>query len=379
MDEPQSGNPADVVREDLHRMTRELHDNVKSTPNHLASAPTLTRLGNSRRAVEKAIKEGRHVQPEVFARLLALAPGFAYEEKIQYVQRYTAALMALEADKALSILKHILQRIGHDGETVTIVDFETQITFRSRTINISRNGSASMTGEEAQREFAVTQQAMAHSATFGWITSVRPGFQITAPSRAICALLDLGYDELNGSFLLCDPLRTRLQNILSNFGEWALVIAMQANSALDTWRSDPEYAHSAAEVGSFFEWLRWYVQTDYKNVAEQVERAPATLIDGNSSRDDLRICLAAALGDAQWPVLNIKRHNTMRMYVNRHRMMPAGIARFEKTARPFYSNGHVIGYEVTWNAEYADERANTLMRSVLAEVGLIEDSQADSS
>lgn len=85
-------------------MTCDLHDDLKGTPNHLASAPTLTRLGNRRRTVEKAIKEGRHVQPETFASLLALAPGYSREEKVKYVQRYTAALMALEADKALKIL-----------------------------------------------------------------------------------------------------------------------------------------------------------------------------------------------------------------------------------------------------------------------------------
>ena len=199
-----------------------------------------------------------------------------------------------------------------------------------------------------------------------------PGFQITAPSRAICGLLDLGYEELNGSFLLADPLLGKLQAMLGNFGEFALIVGMLTHSALDGWRSDPGYAHVAAEVGDFFEWLSWYVKSDYKSVAEQVERAPADLVDGDSSRNDLRQCLAAAIGAADWPPYNFNRHNTMRMHVERHPMLSNGVARFEKSATPFYSGDQILGYEVTWNAEYADEMANRLMRSVFAKLGLVD-------
>jgi hypothetical protein len=372
MDAGQENSPAQGARLDLAAMTRDRHGALKARPNHPVSTPTLTRLGSRKRAVEKAIKEHRHVQPEVFASLLELAPDLTDEEKFQYVSKYTAALMAVETEKCLQILQRALQRIGPDGETITIIDYETHISIHGRSISVNRTSSGTIGNQEAQREFTAAQGAMARGTTFGWITSVGPGFQITAPSRTICGLLDLGYDELNGSFLLADPLLSRLQTMLANFGEWVLIIAMLTHSALAGWRSDPRYAHTAAEVGRFFEWLKWYVRADYKRIAEQVERAPVVLVDGDSSRNDLRQCIGAATGDAEWPPYNTNRHNTMRMYVEHHPMLPDGVARFEKTARPFYSGGQVLGYEVTWNAEYADEVANRLMRGVLAELGLVE-------
>lgn len=368
---------AEAPRGQLRDMTRDRHDAIKASPNHPASSPTLTRLGSRKRAVEKAIQEGRHVQPEAFAGLLELAPDLTDEEKFEYVSRYTAAMMALEADKCLRILERVLEHIGPAGDTVTVLDYETHISIRRRSISVNRANKGSISSQEAREEFTAAQRTMVRSPAFGWITSVGPGFQITAPSRAICGLLDLGYDELNGSFLLADPLLSRLQTMMGNFGEWALIIGMLTHSALDGWRSDPGYAHSAAHVGKFFEWLRWYVRADYKAVAEQVERAPDELVDGDSSRNDLRQCLAAATGDAEWPPFNANRHNTMRVYVERHPMLSGGVARFEKMARPFYSGSRVLGYEVTWNAEYADEIANRLMRSVLSEVGLLKASGKD--
>ena len=66
---------------------------------------------------------------------------------------------------------------------------------------------------EACEEFTKAQRDMARGTRFGWITNVGPGFQITAPSQFICRLLGLGYEELDGSYLLADPLRGRLQMV----------------------------------------------------------------------------------------------------------------------------------------------------------------------
>ena len=224
---------------------------------------------------------------------------------------------------------------------------------------------------EARREFEIAQIAMARGTDFGWITSVGPGFRITAPSRAICRLLDLSYEELDGSYLLADPLLSRLQMMLGNFGEWALIIGMLTRSALDGWRSDPDYPHCAAKVTNYFDWLNRYVRANYKDVSDQVERAPAKLVDGDSSRNDLRQCLAAAIGNAEWPPYNTNRHNTMRLHVVSHPLLSGEVARFEKTAIPFYRGSQVIGYEVQWNAEYADKVASGLIRAVLAELGIM--------
>ena len=61
----------------------------------------------------------------------------------------------------------------------------------------------------------------------------------------------------------------------------------------------------------------------------------------------------------------------MRVYVNRHPLLESGMACFKKIARPFYCGSQVLGYEVTWSAERADEAANKLMRSVLADLGVV--------
>jgi phage host-nuclease inhibitor protein Gam len=224
---------------------------------------------------------------------------------------------------------------------------------------------------EARREFEIAQIAMARGTDFGWITSVGPGFQITAPSRTICRLLGLSYEELDGSYLLADPLLSRLEMMLGNFGEWALIIGMLTRSSLDGWRSDPDYPHCAVKVTNYFDWLNRYIRANYKDVSDQVERTPARLVDGDSSRNDLRQCLAAAIGDADWPPYNTNRHNTMRLHVVSHPLLSGEIARFEKTAIPFYRGSQVIGYEVKWNAEYADKVASRLIRAVLDELGII--------
>lgn len=229
---------------------------------------------------------------------------------------------------------------------------------------------------EARREFEVAQLAMARGTAFGWITSVGPGFQITAPSRTICRLLDLTYEDLDGSYLLADPLRGRLQEILRNFGEWALMIGMFAQSALGGWRSDPDYPRCAAKVTDFFNWLSRYVTENYQDVADQVESAPAVLVDGDSSRNDLRQCLAAATGDAEWPPYSFSRNNTLRMHVAHHRLLSGQIARFEKAGRPFYKGSQLIGYEIIWGPEHADAEANRLMHSVLAELGIVSEDGA---
>ena len=223
---------------------------------------------------------------------------------------------------------------------------------------------------EMRREFAAAHQAMERGTAFGWMTSVGPGFQISAPSRAICGLLGLKYEELNGSYLLADPLLGRLQTIMGNFGEWSLIIGMLTNSALAAWRSDSSYPHSAARVNNFFDWLNRYVTVNYEEVSAQVERAPAELVDGDSSRNELRQCLAAAVGKAEWPPFNSNRNNTMRVHIVSHPLLPTGVARFEKVAKPFYSGDQVIGYEVTWNAEHGDEVASKLIRLVLAGFGI---------
>lgn len=222
-----------------------------------------------------------------------------------------------------------------------------------------------------QAEFTKAQREMAQGAKFGWITSVGPGFQITAPSRAICRLLDLRYEELDGSYLLADPLRGRLRMMLENFGEWALIIGMLTHSALEAWRSDPGYPHCATKVTDFFHWLNEYVSANREDVAEQVERAPAELVDGDSSRNDLRQCLAAAVGEAEWPLFDAGRNNSMRLHVVNHPLLSGEVARFEKAAIPFYKGSQIIGYEVTWLPENADKVANRVMGSVLAELGIL--------
>jgi hypothetical protein len=226
------------------------------------------------------------------------------------------------------------------------------------------------------REFEIAQVTTARGPAFGWITSVGPEFQITTPSRAACRLLGLSYEELDGSYVLGDPLLSSLQAMLGNFGEFALIIGMLARSALDGWSPDPGYPHLAENAASFFGWLGQYVRANREFVTDQVERAPAVLVDGDSSRNDLRQCLAAAAGDAEWPPFNFNRHNTMRMHIVRHPLLSGEVARFEKAARPFYQGGRVIGYEVTWNAENADEAASQLMRSVLAEPGVTSEDAA---
>jgi len=225
-------------------------------------------------------------------------------------------------------------------------------------------------------EFERAQLTTARGTEFGWITSVGPGFQITAPSRTICRFLDLSYEELDGSYLLADPLRGRLQETLGNFGEWVLMIGMFAQNALDGWRSDPDYPECEGKVTDFFDWLSRYVSENYKDVADQVESTPAVLVDGDSSRNDLRQCLAAAAGDAQWPPYNFMRHNTLRMHVAHHRLLSGEVARFAKVARPFYKGSRLIGYEITWKPEDADAVANRMMNSVLAELGIVSGNSA---
>ena len=60
----------------------------------------------------------------------------------------------------------------------------------------------------------------------------------------------------------------------------------------------------------------------------------------------------------------------MRVHIVSHPLLPTGVARFEKVAKPFYSGDQVIGYEVTWNAEHGDEVASKLIRLVLAGFGI---------
>ena len=150
--------------------------------------------------------------------------------------------------------------------------------------------------------------------------------------------------------------------MLGNFGEWALIIGMLTHSALDGWRSDPGSPCCAAKETDFFDWLSQYVKENYEEVAEQVERAPVRLVDGDSSRNDLRLCLAAARGEAEWPLFNANRHNTMRLHVVNHPLLSGDeVARFEKSAIPFYKRSNIIGYEVTWDVEDNDEVANRVM------------------
>jgi hypothetical protein len=302
--------------------------------------------------------------------MIQLAP-LTLEEKLGYISRYTAAMTQMQAEKCLCILQRALNAIEPGGETVTVLDYQMDFSIRARSVTFNRTSNGSAGDVNAQREFVSARRAMAHGAAFGWITNVGPGFQITDPSRTICALLDLKYDDLNGSFLLADPLLGKLEAMLGNFGEWALIIGMLTNTALNGWRSDPGYPNFDARVSNFFQWLNRYVAANYKDIAEQVERAPAELVDGDSSRNDLRQCLAAASGSADWPSYNINRHNSMRMYVVSHPKLPGGVARFEKAARPFYNGSQVLGYEVTWNAEYADEVATRLMRSILGDLGIV--------
>lgn len=358
-------------REDAFEVVRDLSDEIRSPgPVRHTQETAMIQLGNRKRAVEIALQNRRPVQPDVFASMIKLA-NLPMEEKLRYISRYTAAMTQMEAEKCLCILQRALQAIEPGSETVTVLDYKMDFSIRARSITYSRssNGSAGEIG--AQRDFVGARRAMARGTAFGWITSVGPGFQITDPSRTICALLDLEYDDLNGSFLLADPLLRKLETILGNFGEWALIIGMLTHTALNGWRSDPSYPESAARASHFFQWLGQYVTANYRDVAEQVERAPAKLVDGDSSRNDLRQCLAAATGRTEWPPYNINRHNTMRLHVVNHPDLSGGIARFEKTARPFYSGNQVLGYEVTWNAEYADEVATRLMRSVLARLGIV--------
>ena len=289
-----SVTPGDDVREDLRKMTCDLHDAIKGTPNHPMSAPTLTRLGNRRRAVEKAIREGRHVQPEVFASLLQLAPGLSCEAKAQYVQRYTAALMALEADKALQILQGALQEIGADGETVTIIDCETHITVRSRIVSVSRNGNVTHDDEASQREFAPGSEGDGPGGRVRLDHKRQARFPDHCPEPGHLRPAGPG---LRRTERILPPGRSPALQAAEHHGKFRGMGSDNRDAheyRTDAWRADPAYSHAAAEVGNFFEWLRWYVKTDYKSIAEQVERAPKVLVDGDSSRNDLRKCLAAA-------------------------------------------------------------------------------------
>jgi hypothetical protein len=368
-------------RQDSFQVTKDMHDLIKSGPGRRTGDVALIDLGKHRRAVEIAIHDGRPVQPDLFAKMLQLAP-LPFEKKLEYAVRYTAAITADKAAQCVRILQNALDDIWPAGETITVsdikLDFSIRASITTHSITVSpvsdrtaRDPGASPEFMEAQR-IADAQRVIAKGNTFGWITSVGPGFQISAPSRTICRLLDLDYEELNGSFLLSDPLRNKLQAMLGNFGEYALIIGMLTRGALDGWRSDPGYERAAAAVNNFFDWLGWYIKDNYKSVAEQVDCAPTELVDGGSSRNDLQQCMAAAIGRGKWPSYNFNRHNTMRMHIAKHRLLADGVARFAKIAIPFYSGDQLLGYEVTWNAEDADERANQLMRSVLVELGIVE-------
>jgi len=371
MTRPQGQDAAAGPRHDRFQLTLLLHDIIKSGPGRRIGDVALIDLGSHRRAVEIAIHDGRPVQPELFACMLHLAP-LPFDKKLEYAAMYTAATMAEGAEDCVRILQSALDDIWPTDGIVTVhdikMDFSITASVTSRRITVSRVSDRTESGPEVDAQFTKAQRRMVAGTKFGWITSVGPGFQISAPSRTICRLLDLGYDELDGSFLLSDPLRTRLQGMLGNFGEYALIIGMLTRSALGGWRSDPGYQRAAAEVNRFFDWLRWYAKTDYNNVVAQIENAPEELVDGDSSRNDLRQCLAAATGGAEWPPYNFNRHNPMRMHVVNHPLLAGEIARFEKIAEPFCRGSQVLGYEVTWNAENADEFAGKLMRSVLAEL-----------
>jgi hypothetical protein len=358
-------------RENGFEVTKDLSGEIKSPgPVRHTNDTAMSQLV-SKRAVQMALQDRRPVQPDVFASMIKLAK-LPMEEKLRYISKYTAAMTQMQAEKCLCILQRALQDIEPGSETVTVLDYKMDFSVHARSITYSRSSNGSAGDTDAQRDFADARRAMARGKAFGWITSVGPGFQITNPSRTICALLDLEYDDLNGSFLLADPLLGKLETMLGNFGEWVLIIGMLTSTALNGWRSDPSYPESAARVSDFFRWLSQYVTANYKDVAEQVERAPAELVDGDSSRNDLRRCLAAATGRAEWPPYNINRNNTMRLHVVNHPDLSGGIARFEKTATPFRSGGQVLAYEVSWSAEDLDEVATRLMRSVLARLGLVD-------
>lgn len=331
-------------------------------------------------------------------RALQVAHPHEYRVRLISDELKRAVTAKLEAERFASALEEQLVERGQAGERLTQEISEItgqmhrareragqaeqhcrQLEERLDYLDAYRTGEDSAGARlEAREEFTNAQRAKARGPEFGWITSVGPGFRITAPSRPICSLLDLRYEELNGSYLLEDPLRGRLQMMLGNFGEWALIIGMLTNSALDGWRSDPGYPHCAAKVVSFFDWLNGYVKENYEDVAEQVERAPILLVDGDSSRNDLRLCLAAAVGEAEWPPFNANRHNSMRLHVVNHPLLSGEVARFNKSAIPLYKGSQIIAYDVTWNAECADKIANRLMASVLAELGMIcEDTTTD--
>jgi hypothetical protein len=370
---PEAGFPSGP-RYDGFLVTQELHDLIMARgPCRRVGEPALIQLGSQRRAVEKALQEGRPVEPKAFASMLGLAP-ITYAKRLAFIAEYVAAKAGMQAERCVQLLTRALEDCRPAGEGYTIIDYEVAVRVHGRSFTVNHAAGNGHTGTpDACREFELAQEAMAKRTAFGWITSVGPGFQITAPSRTICRMLNLGYEDLNGSFLLGDPLVSKFQAMLENFGEWALLIGMLTHSTLNAERSGGGYLSAQAEVERFFGWLKSYVTTDYKSVAEQVERAPDELVDGDSSRNDLRQCLAAALDDAEWPPFNNNRHNTFRMHIKSHPLLSGGIARFAKTSRPIYSGRQVLGYEVTWDAENADRVANELMRAVLTELGLVTD------
>jgi hypothetical protein len=325
--------------------------------------PSLKQLGDStRRTIEIAINARRHVSPEVFSRLVA-CPKLTQEERTRYVLRYTRAYTSWRFFECLEILSRALLSTIEDADAAAFeATFEVNIRAHVRGYALARQRRVD------PPQLKDLQSLMRQSDEFGWITDVvSPGFRVTAPSRAVCDLLGLSQVDVDGSYLLEDPLRGSLVQILANPFEWLMVMAMLVNSFAEQWAGDPRLAvPAAAHVGNFFRWLESYVTANLDAARHEINSSPDRLVDGRSSRTNLLQCLDATLGMKVWPTFNPTHWNTMRMHVNRHPLLLRGqIARFAKIGRPIESEGKLVGFEVSWQEEKADAVANKLKREIL--------------
>ncbi len=214
------------------------------------------------------------------------------------------------------------------------------------------------------------QDLMANSSEIGWVTDLANGLKVLAPSQAACDLLGIPYEQLHGSYLLEDPLVSRLLQILTNPCEWLLIIGLQANWARDYWRSQRMEEHIRRTDVFYLQRLRPFIADHYSDARAIIDESPRYDFESAQRQAVLDQALVAALEQAPWPPLEPSLFNSIRMHIGVHDLLaPGTIARFRKMALPL--RGTVdTAYAVIWQDEHADPIAQELRRAILGRSGL---------
>jgi hypothetical protein len=362
-----SGQATDVrdgAEQTLVAMTDEMYRRNLGAPGKRPNpGPSLAKLDPStRRLVQTARATGNPVSLPVYKKLLMNA-GIRGEEAVPLISSYIEATLLKDFTRCVQLFSDLFGP-GETSETeqssITITQAEFHAVIRSETVQIP----------SVEEELVRARRDMSKRSTmFGWITSLDAGFQILGPTPPLCLLLGLSAEELDGSYLLEDPLVGRFRELLANFDEWVLIIGMLSHSQRNTM---PPGSEAALRVGRFYAGLTEYVTKYHEQIRQRLQAS----ISSPAELQDLLNCARAAVGEVEWPPYDPDRYNAMRVYMR----LPGGeVARFEKIARPITRLERIIGYEVTWSPERFDAVASSAMAAVLDQLGGLEPAHYDYS